>query len=499
MAVGAGRGAAGPPADHRELRHRAGRRHLRAGRGPGRHRPAASDHVSDRSGDDAAPPAQSPRARRSAWPSPWPARCSSASGPRIQTTRVNLVTALKTTDADTTRRRRLTGRNLLVALQVALSLVLVSVSVWAFEVFGRAFAEGPGFRTSRMAKLTIDPSQARYSETRVDAILRARVGRRPAPPGRAGRHGHLGDAALLVRVRADRAGRLPPARGADERPLVLEQRRRGLLQDDGDSDRWRAAGCSSSDDAESARVAVVNETLARQYWPGGDAVGRRFQIDGEPGRAATSRGSRSSASRETSAYGYFAEPPQDMVYFPFRQVPRGNMVLLAQTAGDSASLLTPLREMVQRPRRRRSRLRRADDRGVLRGPRHDDRHGDDAPGRRHGPDGHDPHDGRALRAGLVLGQPAHARDRDPHRHRRDVGPRAAHDPRPGPAAGRRGPGGRPRAERRHDARARPRSSRSTSSTTRARSSSSCRCSSSSRCLRRSCPPGGRREWIRRWR
>ena len=56
-------------------------------------------------------------------------------GPAIQTTRVNLVAALKTTDADMTRRTRLTGRNLLVALQVALSLVLVTVSVWAFQVF----------------------------------------------------------------------------------------------------------------------------------------------------------------------------------------------------------------------------------------------------------------------------------------------------------------------------------------------------------------------------
>ena len=36
-----------------------------------------------------------------------------------------------------------------------------------------------------------------------------------------------------------------------------------------------------------------------------------------------------------------------MIYFPFRQVPRGNMVLLAQSAGDSSSLLTPLRDMVQ--------------------------------------------------------------------------------------------------------------------------------------------------------
>jgi len=50
---------------------------------------------------------------------------------------------------------------------------------------------------------------------------------------------------------------------------------------------------------------------------------------------------------KASAYGYFAEPPQDMVYFPFRQVPRGNMALLAQSTADSVSLVAPLRDMVR--------------------------------------------------------------------------------------------------------------------------------------------------------
>jgi ABC-type antimicrobial peptide transport system permease subunit len=49
----------------------------------------------------------------------------------------------------------------------------------------------------------------------------------------------------------------------------------------------------------------------------------------------------------TSAYGYFAEPPQDMVYFPFRQMPRGNMVLLVRSDRESGALLGPLREMAR--------------------------------------------------------------------------------------------------------------------------------------------------------
>jgi ABC-type antimicrobial peptide transport system permease subunit len=48
-----------------------------------------------------------------------------------------------------------------------------------------------------------------------------------------------------------------------------------------------------------------------------------------------------------SRYLYIGEPSQDFVYVPFRQEPRGNMVLVTQTAGDSAALLAPLREVVQ--------------------------------------------------------------------------------------------------------------------------------------------------------
>jgi putative ABC transport system permease protein len=43
----------------------------------------------------------------------------------------------------------------------------------------------------------------------------------------------------------------------------------------------RGRSIDRRDGAESRRVAVVNETMARQYWPGMDAVGKRFKI-GDP-------------------------------------------------------------------------------------------------------------------------------------------------------------------------------------------------------------------------
>ena len=267
-------------------------------------------------------------------------------GPAIQTTRVNLVAALKTTDADTSRRQRLTGRNLLVALQVALSLVLVSVSVWAFDVFGKAFAEGPGFRTARMAKLTIDPSQARYSELDSMQFFERAVDHARRLPG----------------VPAATVTSAMPLFSFESTPIVPEgyhlpegQTSVRSYSNSVDEDYFKTMeipilsgrGLLASDRRDTARVAVVNETLARRYWPAGNAVGSRFQVDGEPGRERGQHWVEIVGVARGSAYGYFAEPPQDMVYFPFRQVPRGNMVLVAQSAGDSSSLLSPLRDMVQ--------------------------------------------------------------------------------------------------------------------------------------------------------
>jgi putative ABC transport system permease protein len=39
-------------------------------------------------------------------------------------------------------------------------------------------------------------------------------------------------------------------------------------------------GFTEQDTATSQRVAIINETMAQQYWPDGDAVGKRFRLNG---------------------------------------------------------------------------------------------------------------------------------------------------------------------------------------------------------------------------
>jgi putative ABC transport system permease protein len=264
-------------------------------------------------------------------------------GPAIQTTRVDLVHSLKASEASAGRRQRLTGRHLLVAVQVALSLVLLTIAVFAAQVFRRQFVEGPGWRTSRMARLTIDPGQARYSETQAARFFEQVAGEARRLPG----------------VRSVGLTSAMPLFGNFEFPSIAPEG--FVLPAAQDGVRPWAASIDESyfetmeipvlagrafrttDTLDAPRVAIVNDTFARHYWPGLDAVGRRFRLNDEGGRWVEVVG-----VVKTTTVTYSGEAPQDAIYFSFRQQPRTNMALVAQTVGDSTTALAPLREMVRR-------------------------------------------------------------------------------------------------------------------------------------------------------
>jgi putative ABC transport system permease protein len=80
--------------------------------------------------------------------------------PAIQTARVDLIAGLKSAETGA-GRRRLTTRSVLVAAQVALSLVLLTIALSVFETFRGELGQGPGFRVERSAKVTIDAGHRR--------------------------------------------------------------------------------------------------------------------------------------------------------------------------------------------------------------------------------------------------------------------------------------------------------------------------------------------------
>jgi putative ABC transport system permease protein len=104
----------------------------------------------------------------------------------------------------------------------------------------------------------------------------------------------------------------------------------------------RGRGLLESDTADAPRVAVVNEQLARHYWPSGDAVGKRIRLDSRTGTSVEIVG-----VARTIKYRAPTEKPTDFLYMPLTQNPRARMVLLLHTSGDPLRLAAPLRDIVR--------------------------------------------------------------------------------------------------------------------------------------------------------
>ncbi len=262
-------------------------------------------------------------------------------GPALQTTRVDLTTTLKSTDTRRARYR-VTGRSFLVGLQVALSLVLLTLSVFAIQVVGREITAGPGFRTTGIAKATIAPNQAGYTDAEAARFFSRALEDASALPGvvsasvtSAMPMFHF----LFVPVLPEgqhpvRGQPVPPvwANSIDDR--FFETMGIGVLA-------GRIFG--PADDEDAPAVAIVNDTLARHHWPGGDPLGRRLQLVEPNGRIVEIVG-----VVKTTTLGFPGELPQPAIFFPFRQRPYGQMTLILATGGDSAALVKPLREVARR-------------------------------------------------------------------------------------------------------------------------------------------------------
>ncbi|MBL9191047.1 MAG: ABC transporter permease [Opitutaceae bacterium] len=91
-------------------------------------------------------------------------------------------------------------------------------------------------------------------------------------------------------------------------------------------------------------VAVVNETFARRFWPGGEAVGRRFHSSQTNDRWVTVIG----VVPDLQMQGLFQPPGRDEAgfYLPQDQMGWGWLDLFVRTRADPLQLITPLREAI---------------------------------------------------------------------------------------------------------------------------------------------------------
>ncbi len=263
--------------------------------------------------------------------------------PALRSSRPDLVPALKSIDAATTKKSRLWGRNLLVGGQIALSLVLLTVSGVLVEGFRSQLTRGPGFRTNHLYLMSFDAGFLHYTDAQRERFYNQLIDKTRSAPG-------VQSAALVSAI--------PMAIGGSMVGVVPEryQLKRGqqALQvfDDVVSDGYfetmdipivQGRPFLQSDMANTPAVAIVNEKFASHYWPNQNAVGKRFHL-----RAATGPLVEVVGIAKMSKYLWITEAPTDFIYLPFSQNPQPNMTLAAQSKASDATALAPvLRRVVE--------------------------------------------------------------------------------------------------------------------------------------------------------
>jgi predicted permease len=96
---------------------------------------------------------------------------------------------------------------------------------------------------------------------------------------------------------------------------------------------------TDADDARAAKVAIVNETFARRFWPGKDPIGRQFRTEGV---ACTVVG-----VAKTGKYNQLSEAPWCFFYLPYLQgVPDLDLSVCVRTRADPSAFAGPLSRAV---------------------------------------------------------------------------------------------------------------------------------------------------------
>jgi putative ABC transport system permease protein len=249
--------------------------------------------------------------------------------PAFQASKPDLVDTLKGERGSGFGRFRL--RQVLVAAQIAGSVLLIVVAGLFARALQRAASIHPGFDSTNVEIVGLDLSLARHDDTTGPAFLRQVVARIEALPGvqsataaidlplDGGRHG-MGDVWAAGKTEKE-------AVGLDDWNVVEPGYFRTLRMQLARGRDFEAADIKGRPD-----VAIVNEAAAAKLWPGEDAIGRRLvRSDGERTREVEVVG-----VERTSKYNTLNEPPTAFIYLPYAQAYMPRVSLVIRTSGATA-------------------------------------------------------------------------------------------------------------------------------------------------------------------
>ena len=233
------------------------------------------------------------------------------------------------------------GRNVLVVVQMAAALVLVATAGLAVRSSLLLLHGSQGYDPDRLLTFDVSLSDRTYAEPQKRlAFVRDASVRFAALPG----------------VTAVTVANVLPARGGNNsRGIEIEGQPLAKDVDPPSVDvRWvepgyfqvmrlpvlRGRAVLETDQAGSLPVVVVSRSFADRFWPGQDAIGKRFRNVGDEGEKPwlTVVGISGDVIHQ-----WVMRRDYPTMYLPMRQEPRTRLAFAVRTAGDPAALAPSVR------------------------------------------------------------------------------------------------------------------------------------------------------------
>jgi predicted permease len=200
--------------------------------------------------------------------------------PALQAARSEVVSGLKGDHAAGRRRRRwLTSRNVLVLQQVAGSLMLLLITGFVVLGFNRSASPDLGFDPQNVYTISVDPIRNGYTPDRASSLLASLPERMKRLPGIEEATVTYSTPLTMFGDAATRGTRTAVGDTTHLATLRVERVTAGFLETVG-VPMVRGRAFTREDGTAGTRVAIVNETAARERWPGGDPIGRPLDIEG---------------------------------------------------------------------------------------------------------------------------------------------------------------------------------------------------------------------------
>jgi predicted permease len=261
--------------------------------------------------------------------------------PAMQSSRADLVLELKERASVPSGSHWYSMRNLLVVGQVGLSFIALFSAGLFLRSLGNAQQIDPGFDADRLLILGVSPGTNGYDEPRGRELYRRMIERASGVAG-------VESAAIATAVPFFNGGfsRTVFKEGQDTndprsgRLTQVNQVTPGYFRTMGIR-IVRGREISDVDRQGGPVVAVINETMAKTYWPGEDPIGKRFRFFGIPeprqviGIAADSK------------YNFLGEAPTPYVYTALEQTYDPAATVHVRSSADPAAIMNTVRRELQ--------------------------------------------------------------------------------------------------------------------------------------------------------